>query len=904
MGVGVPASLLMIPFAWWILVWIFPPELERLPISSDMIRERLRRLGPLRPAEWRTLIVFAAVVALWLFSPLPIEAVGLGGGVALFLPGLRVLSWKQAEAGVEWGGVMLIVAGLSLGLVLFESGAARWLAWVLLGHLTAVPDALRPFVIVLAVAGLHMLFSSNTVTATIIIPILVALAADLRLDPWATVAPAAFTSSLAFILVSEGPTTIIPYASGYFSIRDMAKAGVVMTVAAAACVTATQYVERILALDLRAVHDAPRPGIKRIAAVHDAPVVPQDEIAWSPLVAPRQALSSRDVPDAIEQFVGFVEREPLQPGVATAPKVEMASSRFRMHTDERVQRARRGAWVVSRRDARADVAAAVEGAVMLDAHGERASAQFLGQRIPRAVHRAEVRVPATRRDLERVERARLRRVWQIGHIGVPYRFARAKAADRDAVLHDIRHDVDLGVALDKTASVLLDGCVVERAEPAAERDQVRVGKMLITKQDDRVIEPRPGDDIEADLVDRSKIDPPDFGAERRAGRDDVDTGAHDHDQPPKIADDGLSVQSADGAYRLALGTTLQADGRFSVDHPSPVADTFAIRKARLIVAGRAATYFEYRFMPDFGNGSPTILDAYLDVRLFRHLRIRTGKDKTPIGHELLMGDTSLLFPERSLVSSLVPNRDVGFQAQGDFAGGKGFYAGGVFNGIPDGVNSSADLDTNNGKDAAGRIVIQAHGTGVQLGGSYGHETGALPSFRTSIGQTWFAFDASARASGTRTRVTPAAFYYRGPVGAFAEFVRSAQAVAGPSDESTISNRAWNMTGSFLLTGEAASDHGVHPAHPFDPQAGTWGAVQMVGRYSELRVDRRAFDGGFAAADASRRARQYTMGLNWYPSAIVKYYVNVERTTFDGASPRRGAARHSEHVFFVRAQLAF
>ena len=88
----------------------------------------------------------------------------------------------------------------------------------------------------LAVAGLHLLFSSNTVTASIIVPILVALARDLDLDVWATVAPAAFTSSLAFILVSEGPTTVIPYASGYFSIRDMARAGLWMTVAAAACV--------------------------------------------------------------------------------------------------------------------------------------------------------------------------------------------------------------------------------------------------------------------------------------------------------------------------------------------------------------------------------------------------------------------------------------------------------------------------------------------------------------------------------------------------------------------------------------------------------------------------------------------------------------------------------------------
>jgi sodium-dependent dicarboxylate transporter 2/3/5 len=128
----------------------------------------------------------------------------------------------------------------------FETGAARWLAWVLLGQITSVPELLRPFVIVIAVAGLHLMFSSNTVTASIIIPILVALAQDLRLDPWAIIAPAAFTSSLAFILVSEGPTTVIPYSAGYFSIRDMAKAGIWMTLAAGVCVAVSINVVRAI----------------------------------------------------------------------------------------------------------------------------------------------------------------------------------------------------------------------------------------------------------------------------------------------------------------------------------------------------------------------------------------------------------------------------------------------------------------------------------------------------------------------------------------------------------------------------------------------------------------------------------------------------------------------------------
>ena len=68
-------------------------------------------------------------------------------------------------------------------------------------------------------------------------PIVIALAQDLGLNVWSVAAPAAFTSSLAFILVTESPTNIVPYSAGYFSIRDMAKSGVWMTLGAAVCVT-------------------------------------------------------------------------------------------------------------------------------------------------------------------------------------------------------------------------------------------------------------------------------------------------------------------------------------------------------------------------------------------------------------------------------------------------------------------------------------------------------------------------------------------------------------------------------------------------------------------------------------------------------------------------------------------
>ncbi|MEE2638852.1 MAG: DASS family sodium-coupled anion symporter [Acidobacteriota bacterium] len=248
MALGVPAAVLMIPVGWWLLMRLFPPEIETLPYANDELDQKLADLGPLQPVERKTLAIFALTITAWLVTPWladltggridpPVQAVALFGGLTLFLPTIRVMSWKDAQANMDWGGVMLIVAGLSLGLMVFETGAARWLAQLLLGNLVLIPSLLRPFVIVIAVSLLHLLFSSNTVTGSLIMPILLALAIDLGLDAWTIAAPAAFTSTLAFILVTESPTNVLPYSAGYFSIRDMAKVGIWMTLGAAVCVT-------------------------------------------------------------------------------------------------------------------------------------------------------------------------------------------------------------------------------------------------------------------------------------------------------------------------------------------------------------------------------------------------------------------------------------------------------------------------------------------------------------------------------------------------------------------------------------------------------------------------------------------------------------------------------------------
>src|ERR1700676_5309489 len=173
------------------------------------------------------------------------------------------------------------------------------------------------------------------------------------------------------------------------------------------------------------------------------------------------------------------------------------------------------------------------------------------------------------------------------------------------------------------------------------------------------------------------------------------THAQQAPAPPPVGvrwDNGVSIEATDGENKLQLGGLVQVDGRFDVKDPtSTLTDTFLLRRLRPILQGRFARYFEFRIMPDFGQGTTVLYDAYFDTKLSDTFRVRAGKDKTPLGYEQLQSDYTVVFPERTLVTDLVPNRDVGIQARGVLAGHLS-YDGAVFNGVPDGANG--DTDTN------------------------------------------------------------------------------------------------------------------------------------------------------------------------------------------------------------------
>jgi phosphate-selective porin OprO/OprP len=377
--------------------------------------------------------------------------------------------------------------------------------------------------------------------------------------------------------------------------------------------------------------------------------------------------------------------------------------------------------------------------------------------------------------------------------------------------------------------------------------------------------------------------------------------------------DGFLVQSSDGNLRMQIGLLVQADGRFAFDDSGQaVVDTFAFRRLRPYLRGRFARRFEFYFNPDFAGGTLVVQDAYVDTIFAPAFRIRAGKGKTPFGLERLHSASNLLFFNRALPTALAPNRDIGIQVLGDISGGLVSYLAGVMNGVPDG--GSADLDTSDSKDVSGRLIVRpftkaaaspVRGLGLAISGSTGRQTGsnALPSFRTqSLDQLYFSYD-GASADGVRTRYSPQAFYYHRVFGGFAEYVHTSTPITKGAVRETIDHDAWQVAGSVVLTGEAATDAGagVRPRADFDFGNGHLGALQVGARYHTLKIDDRAFALHLAAAGSSRKADAWTVGLNWYLTPNFKYVFNFERTVFDDDPD---GPRKAENAFTFRSQVNF
>jgi sodium-dependent dicarboxylate transporter 2/3/5 len=221
-----------------------PPSAGR---NEDEARER--RAG----ARW-TVIAFSLAFALWLAPSLAQGVLGrehpvataLGkhfpeAGVALLCATLLFLapvSWRKRRFAlswgdgqrVNWGVLMLFGGGLSLGTLGEATGIAKWAGeGVVSSGLASSPEGFMLVAVIAAVTVSE--FASNTASATLLVPIVIAAAQQAGFDPVPPALAAGLAATCGFIFPVSTPPNAIVFGTGRVPLTRMIRAGALLDVA-------------------------------------------------------------------------------------------------------------------------------------------------------------------------------------------------------------------------------------------------------------------------------------------------------------------------------------------------------------------------------------------------------------------------------------------------------------------------------------------------------------------------------------------------------------------------------------------------------------------------------------------------------------------------------------------------
>ena len=235
---ALPLAVLMLFITWFFLTRIvYPCEIDHLPGGDEMIQVQIKELGPVSTAEIRISIILVLVAGLWIINGLlDISAlrlvkdstIAVFGALLLFVIPADfkkrefLLDWQTA-VGIPWDILILFGGGFALALGFSESG----LTHVIAGQLALLKGASIVVIIVVVTAMVIFLteVTSNTATASIMLPIMLALAEAMQVHPYGIMLAAVLAASFAFMLPVATPPNAIIFGSRYVTMPQMVIAG-------------------------------------------------------------------------------------------------------------------------------------------------------------------------------------------------------------------------------------------------------------------------------------------------------------------------------------------------------------------------------------------------------------------------------------------------------------------------------------------------------------------------------------------------------------------------------------------------------------------------------------------------------------------------------------------------------
>ncbi len=232
MVAGVPIALVLTVLTFFTLKLIYPWEEIDTQRIRNKLQDEVREMGSMSRGEKKAVTIFFITLILWISvgRNFGLSIIAIGGFFALVVS--RAITWRDIKRNMPWGLIFLYGGALTLSYALTETNAVVYISKSLVDFVGQNPLVVMITFLILVIVISNMM--SNAAAVAVVLPIAIITVTGLSVAehyPGELVAYLiAMGSAMVFMLPVGTPSAAIVYSSGYVEVKDLVKAGGVLTV--------------------------------------------------------------------------------------------------------------------------------------------------------------------------------------------------------------------------------------------------------------------------------------------------------------------------------------------------------------------------------------------------------------------------------------------------------------------------------------------------------------------------------------------------------------------------------------------------------------------------------------------------------------------------------------------------
>ena len=253
MSFGLPISIFLLFICWKYLTSVaYKFDNQNFDSGMNEINDQLKSLGKISYEEKSVMIIFIATALAWITQSFVIKKyipeiddtiIAIIAAVTLFIipnkkGDKKLLDWEDAVK-LPWGILLLFGGGMALAKGFDSSGLAIWIGSQM-SFFDAIP-LLALLLFLVAMVNFLTEITSNLATTAMLLPVLVALAETIGVNPYYLLVGATVAASCAFMLPVATPPNAVVFGSKILKIDDMIKKGFWMNLISIFILTAAVY---------------------------------------------------------------------------------------------------------------------------------------------------------------------------------------------------------------------------------------------------------------------------------------------------------------------------------------------------------------------------------------------------------------------------------------------------------------------------------------------------------------------------------------------------------------------------------------------------------------------------------------------------------------------------------------